>query len=101
MYHSVFKLTEWHPFCLSLLYHLITSDKALQQRALEVYQERLKGNIMEPHLKDLEDDTNDLCEIRLKLTESNKTVQWTMEDLKEVLKQLGKDKSRDPEGLAN
>ena len=21
MYHSVFKLTEWHPFCLSLLYH--------------------------------------------------------------------------------
>ena len=56
---------------------------------------------MEPHLKDLEDDTNDLCEIRLKLTESNKTLRWTMEDLKEVLKQLGKDKSRDPEKFAN
>ena len=81
--------------------NLITSDKALQQRALEVYHERLKGNPMEPHLKDLEDDTNDLCEIRLKLTESNKTKEWTMDDLKEVLKQLEKDKSRDPEGFAN
>ena len=45
--------------------------------------------------------SNELCEIGLKLTESNKTQEWTMDDLKEVLKQLEKDKSRDPEGFAN
>ena len=81
--------------------NLLTSDKAIQKRALEVYNERLKGNNIEPRLKDLEDDTNTLCELRLKLCKSNKTDQWSMEDLKEVLKHLKKDKSRDPEGYAN
>ena len=81
--------------------NLLTSDKAIQKRALEVYNERLKGNPIDPHLKDLEDDTNTLCELRIKVSKANKTEQWTMEDLKEVLKHLGNDKSRDPEGFAN
>ena len=80
---------------------LITSDKAIQQRALDVYAERLKGNEIEPHLKGLEDDINTLCDLRVKLAQSNKTEEWTMEDLKEVLKHMDKDKSRDPEGYAN
>ena len=32
--------------------NLLTSDKAIQKRALEVYNERLKGNPIDPHLKD-------------------------------------------------
>ena len=81
--------------------NLITSEKSLREKALEVYTDRLKGNTIEPHLKVLEEDTNTLCEIRVRLAKSNKTPEWTMEDLKEVLKQLGKDKSRDPEGHSN
>jgi hypothetical protein len=81
--------------------NLLTSDKALQGRALEVFEERLKGNQMESHLKDLEQDVNTLCEIRVKITRSNKTEPWSMEELKDVLKHLEKDKSRDPEGYAN
>ena len=56
---------------------------------------------METHLKELEKDTNTLCEIRVRTSQTNKTPEWTMDDLKEVLKQLGNDKSRDPEGHIN
>ena len=52
--------------------NLLTSDKSLQKRALEVFEERLKGNQMEEHLKDLEHDKNTLCEIRVNITKYNK-----------------------------
>ena len=81
--------------------NLITSEKALKEQALDVYSQRLKGNKMEPHLKDLEDDKNSLCELRVKLSKNNKTEPWTMEELKEVLKNLKKEKARDPEGHCN
>ena len=81
--------------------NLLTSDKALKNRALEVYSNRLKGNIIKPNLKDLETDVNYLCEIRVKLAKTDKTENWTMDNLKEVLKNLPDNKSRDPEGLAN
>ena len=81
--------------------NLLTSNKELQKRALAVYAERLEGNVIKPHLKDLEDDVNTLCEIRVKLSKSKTTDPWSMEDLKEVLKQLKTDKSRDPDGYIN
>ena len=81
--------------------NLLTSDKAIQDRALEAYSERLENNQIEPHLKDLEDNTNELCEMRLKVCKNKKTPPWTKDDLIIVLKQLGKDKARDPEGLTN
>ena len=81
--------------------NLITSDKALKERALQVYAKRLEGNIIEDHLKDHEKDTNLLCELRVKVSKENKTDPWTMDDLVEALKHLKKDKARDPEGWAN
>ena len=81
--------------------NLVTSDRALQKRAQEVFSQRLQGNKIEPHLEELQNDVNTLCELRVKISESNKSEKWTMEDLKTVLKQLDNDKSRDPEGHAN
>ena len=81
--------------------NLLTSEKSIESRALEAYTERLENNKMKPHLKDLEKDTNELCELRLNLCKNNKTDPWTMNELKDALKQLAKDKARDPEGLAN
>ena len=68
--------------------NLLTSDEANQNRALEVYSKRLEANEMKENPKDLENDTNTLCEIRLKLNEKNKTEPWTMDDLKFTLKHL-------------
>ena len=81
--------------------NLVTADKALKKRLVEGFEERLKGNKMESHLTDLENYTNTLCEIQVKLSKTKKTTPWTKDDLKDALKQLGNGKSRDPEGHIN
>ena len=81
--------------------NLLTSDSAIQNRALEVFTERLDNNEISVDLKDLEDDTNKLCEMRLKVAKENRSDPWTISDLEEALKQLDDNKSRDAEGFAN
>ena len=56
---------------------------------------------MKATLHDLEEDTNKLCEARLKMCKLNKSEPWDIDDLKHVLKMLGRDKSRDADGCAN
>ena len=81
--------------------NILTDDKAIENRALEVYKERLEPNKMEEHLKAYEHTNNKLCEARLKLTKLNKTDPWSIEDLDEALKDLGNNKSRDSLEYAN
>ena len=47
------------------------------------------------HLKSYEETNNKLCETRLMLTKLNKTAPWSMEDLEDAIKDLGRNKSRD------
>ena len=75
--------------------------KLLKKSALEVYEERLNGNMIKDHLKDLESETKEMCEQRMKLVKLVKTDPWSLDELKEVLKKMAKDKSRDAEGYAN
>ena len=56
---------------------------------------------MESYLKDLDQDINTHCEIKVKITKSNNTEPWSMDDLKEVVKLLENDKCRDPDGYLN
>ena len=81
--------------------NLLTTNKAIQERAVEVFSNRLKANPIEEHLKQFEDETNRLCEERLKECRLQKTDPWDEDDLNQALKQLDDDKSRDPEGFSN
>ena len=81
--------------------NLLTTDNSIKDRALKVYSERLEPNEMEENLKELEIETNNVCELRMKECKENKSDLWDEDDLKLVLKQLLKNKSWDPEGLAN
>ena len=81
--------------------NLLTNDNAIQERAIEVYENRLKKNEMKEELKDLEETEIKLCKARLEKCKENKTEPWNIEDLQKVLKQLKKDKSRDAYGYAN
>ena len=81
--------------------NLITSDQIIKERALENYTERLTSNKINDNLKEHEEETNKLCETRMKLVKLNKTEPWDIDDLKIALKKLGKDKSRDAQGYAN
>ena len=56
--------------------HLLTDNTDIEKRALEVYKKRLEGNAMVENLKDLETDTNKLCENRLKISKKNKSEPW-------------------------
>ena len=58
--------------------NLVTADKAIETRVLEVYTERLEPNEINKHLKSYEEAVNKLCESRLKQTAINKTEPWSM-----------------------
>ena len=66
-----------------------------------MYEERFNENKIKDHLKDLESETNEMCEQRMKLVKLVKTDPWSLDELKEVLKKMANDKSRDAEGYAN
>ena len=80
---------------------LLTNNKEIKDRAVEVYKERLKPNKIVKYLESYEQTENKLCELRLDLTKLNKTGPWTSQDLEQVVKDLDKDKSRDALGHAN
>ena len=79
--------------------NLLTSDKVIQNRALEVFASSLKSNKVIPNLEALEKVVNDLCEIKIKLSKQNKSEPWNINDRKDVLKHFCNDKARDPEGM--
>ena len=81
--------------------NLLTTNKAIQERAVKVFSTRLEANPIKEHLKEFEAETNRLCEERLKECKLIKTDPWDENDLKEAIKQLDKEKSCDPEGFAN
>ena len=70
--------------------NLLASEEAIKDRAIEAYTERLTKNEINHNLKEFENDTDLLCEIRLNTSKKNTTELWTMDELKVVLKQLKK-----------
>ena len=56
---------------------------------------------MKDHLKHIKEDKEKLCDKVLQVAKKNKTPPWKLKDLEIVLKNLKKQKSRDPHGLAN
>ena len=81
--------------------NLFTSEEKIEEAAVNVYTKRLENRPMKDELKHIKDAKELLCEKILKLAKSRKTPPWTMKDLEVVLKNLKKQKSRDPHGLAN
>ena len=56
--------------------NLLTTDKSIKDRALEVYSQRLEPNEIEENLKELEVETNKICELRMKECKENKSDPW-------------------------
>ena len=80
---------------------ILTNQKDIEERAVEVYTDRLKPNTIVKDLEAYEETENKLCELRLKISKLNKSKPWTLEDLEEVIRDLDKDKSRNAIGHAN
>ena len=74
--------------------NIITSNNAIEARALDVYTDRLKGNKIEEHLEEYEEEVDKLCEARLKLCKQKKAEPWNMDDLELEIRDLDRRKSR-------
>ena len=74
--------------------NLLTTNKSIENRALEVYAERLKPDKINDQFKEHEHTVNKLCEMRLKLSKSKSTEPWTLADLNQAVRDLKVNKSR-------
>ena len=81
--------------------NLLTSQKSIEKASIEVYKDRLRNRQIKPNLQHIKNDKEILSQKILNIASKNLTPDWTMENLEKVLKNLKKDKSRDPNGLIN
>ena len=69
--------------------------------ALSEYKEILKNRPMKEGLEHVQEAKERLADSIMEKAKLNKTPPWDMKDIELVLGKLKKDKSRDPNGLAN
>ena len=81
--------------------NLLTSDEKIEKAAINVYSKRLENRPMKKELMQIKNSKELLCQKFLELAKTKKTPEWTMKELEIVLKNLKKNTSRDPLGLAN
>ena len=80
---------------------LVTGEKSLKKLYTDTYKNRLKHRTIRKGLEELESNKTNLFEKRLAEASKRKTVPWTKAQLLKVLKELKKDKARDPLKLCN
>ena len=81
--------------------NILTTDDKINEVAVDVFSERLESAPIKKELEHIKDAKEILCDKLIKVAQTNRTPPWTMRDLNIVLKNLKKQKSRDPYGLAN
>ena len=81
--------------------NLLTNEENILDAALYTYKKRLDNKPIKKDLQHIKEDKEVLCEKRLKLASFVKTPPWNMTDLDKVLKNLKKNKARDPIGYCN
>ena len=81
--------------------NLLTSTDKINEAALNVFKERLNNSEIKEHLKPLKQAKEKLCKKVLQVAAENKTPPWKMHELETVLRNLKKQKARDPYDLAN
>ena len=80
---------------------LVTNVEKIKEMAIEAYETRLKNRPIKEGLEELKEIKEKLAEKLMKVATTNKTPKWTMKEIDTVLKGLKRNKSRDPNGLAN
>ena len=74
---------------------LTTTDKEIKDEAVKHYEKVFKEREMVEELKDLKSAREKLCKERLSKAGKNKTDEWSVNDVTNVLKSLQTGKSKD------
>ena len=78
---------------------LVTSPEDIKMLLHEEYNERLRPRPLHPNLKHIEELKNISFNIKLEEAKNKKSPEWTESELNNVLKDIKKNKSRDPDGI--
>ena len=78
---------------------LVTSSEEIKTLLHKEYTERLRPRSMHPDLKHLKELKIKAFEIKLEDAKKKKSPDWTMHDLEKVLRDINRNKSRDPDGI--
>ena len=80
---------------------LVTSSSELKKVMMDHFKKVLENRPIKPELEEHQKEREKLCEQRIKTASKNITPDWSHEDVKYVIKNLKKKKSRDPLGFSN
>ena len=78
---------------------LVTGPVEIKTLITKEYKERLRSRPTHPDFKDIEEIKSEAFKIKLEKARQTKSSEWTIQDLEEVLRRVGQNKSRDPDGL--
>ena len=81
--------------------NLITNQDKILELTLSHYKNVLRNRPINNELKEYQEEREKLATLRMKEASNNKTPDWTLTELEDVLKGLKKDKCRDPFGYIN
>ena len=81
--------------------NLLTSEKDILKEATKHYQKVFEDKPMDPSIKHLKSQREELCMKRLEAARANKSPPWTVDDVKYVLKSLKPKISKDPYEMPN
>ena len=80
---------------------IVTSAESIKEVHVEHFKKVLENRNIKSGLEGHKQVREELCEMRIKKAKLNKTPDWEIEDVKFVIKNLKKKKSRDPLGHSN
>ena len=80
---------------------LLTTGAEIDEETVKHYTKVLENRQIKPNLEQHKKDREELCETRIKEAKKNVTPDWTIENVKRVIDELKKKKSRDPHGYSN
>ena len=80
--------------------HMVTDSEEIKELYFNELKERLRSRPSHPDLKEIHEVKEELFKLKLEKAKTKVSSDWTMKDLEDVLKQIQKGKSKDPEGIS-
>ena len=78
---------------------IVTDTKELKNLYVTEFKERLGKRPCLPDFLDIQNLKNSIFELKMEQVKANRTKDWTIQELDDVLKSIQSGKSKDPEGI--
>ena len=80
--------------------HMVTDSEELKKLYASQFKERLRRRPTNPEFYEIQKLKDLIFKLKMEKVKANKTNDWTLKELEAVLKNIRKEKSRDPDGIS-